>query len=185
MHAAVQDPPRPKPVQQATFRQADDYIDPLVKTLHELQRYAENGDIISALQACARLKKDGVQPDLRVYGYLCKIFASRALWPEVTALCHDAVAVGLTLDINLYNWKLVVSGYFIIALCVSNAQIRPMNIHGRECGKFWMKWRPTASHEMQRHIDTLYIFMHPLRKLLPSALFSTTKCAKLGYGPIC
>jgi len=110
-HTAVQGPSPLKPIPQTTFRQADDRIDPLVKTLRELQRYAENGDIISALQACARMKKDSVQPDLRIYGYLCKIFASRALWPEVTALCHDAVAVGLTLGIALYNWKLAVGGY--------------------------------------------------------------------------
>lgn len=57
------------------------------------------------------MKKDGVSPDLRVYGYLCKIFASKALWPEVIALCHDAVAVGLTLDVTMYNWKLAVSRY--------------------------------------------------------------------------
>ena len=139
IHTAIQDTPPPKLVAQTTFRQADDRIDPLVKTLHDLQRYSDNGDIVSALQACARMKKDGVQPDLRIYAYLCKIFASRALWPEVTALCHDAVAVGLTLDINLYNWKLAVSGYFLIALRVPNAQIRLMNILGSECGKSWMR----------------------------------------------
>jgi pentatricopeptide repeat protein len=97
-----------------TFRLADDRIDPLVKTLRELGRYAETGDIISALQICAQMKKDGVRPNLRVYEYLCKIFASKALWPEVTALCYDAVAVGLTLDITMYNWRLAVSRYFLI-----------------------------------------------------------------------
>lgn len=117
-HAAVQDRPSLKAVAipQTTYRQADDRIDPLVKTLHELQRYAENGDIVSALQICAQMKKDGVRPDLRLYGYLCKIFADRALWPEVTALCHDAVAVGLTLDVTLYNWKLAVSLCFLSSL---------------------------------------------------------------------
>lgn len=107
--------------------------------MHGLQRYAQTGDIISALQICAQMKKDGVSPDLRLYGYLCTIFASKALWPEVIALCHDAVAVGLTLDVNMYNWKLAVSHYSLIALRVSNAQIRPVNHRGCECGKSWMR----------------------------------------------
>ena len=118
-HAAVQDAPPPKPVfapPPTTFNKADDRIDPLTKALHELQRYAGTGDIISALQFCAQMKKDGVSPDLRVYGYLCAIFASKALWPEVAALCHDAVAAGLTLDVTMFNWKLAVSCYSLIAL---------------------------------------------------------------------
>lgn len=85
------------------------------------------------------MKKDGVSPDLRVYAYLCTIFASKALWPEVIALCHDAVAVGLTLDVTMYNWKLTVSRYSLIALRVPNAQIRPVNTRGYECGKSWMR----------------------------------------------
>ena len=142
MHPAVQDTPQPKQVYAnppTTFRRADDRIDPLIKTLHELQRYAENGDIISALQICAQIKKAGVRPDLRVYAYLCTIFARKALWPEVVALCHDAVAVGLTLDVTMYNWKLAVSRYSPIALRAPNAQIRLMNTRGCECGKSWMR----------------------------------------------
>jgi len=141
-HAAVQDPPPPKHVYAnppTTFRQADDRIDPLTKALHGLQRYAETGDIISTLQICAQIKKDGVSPDLRVYEYLCKIFANKALWPEVVALCHDAVAVGLKLDVSMFNWKLAVSRYPLIALRVPNAQGRPVVHRGCECGKSWMR----------------------------------------------
>jgi hypothetical protein len=94
------------------------------------------------------MKKDGVSPDLRVYGYLCTLFANKALWPEVAALCHDAVAVGLTLDVTMYNWKLAVSRCSLLALRVPNAQNRPVNLRGYECGESWMKWMPMASLEM-------------------------------------
>ena len=142
MHPAVQDAPQPTQAYAnppTTFRLADDRINPLIKTLHKLQRYADTGDIISALQICAQMKKDGVSPDLRVYAFLCTVFASKALWQEVVALCHDAVAVGLTLNVTMYNWKLAVSRYSLVTLRVPNAQIRPVNTRGCECGKSWMR----------------------------------------------
>lgn len=83
---------------------------PIETLTQELERVADQGRVIAALQVCKEIQKRLVfgpqasrQPDIRVYKALMKAFASQGFVAECERTVDDMLEVGVGPDTGVYN----------------------------------------------------------------------------------
>jgi pentatricopeptide repeat protein len=102
----------------------------------QLSRAAELGNITAAVSICAKMKEQGIAPDLTTYNWLLESCAAAGLPLEARAVFEDMSATGIQFDRSsmhhlLKVWRTLSTPFNTLMLAV----LRPIDIHQ------WSSWK--------------------------------------------
>ncbi|KAG8759290.1 hypothetical protein FRC14_006290 [Serendipita sp. 396] len=119
---------RPTIVQPDKFATVLDRKAPLTKALLALEKAVESKNMVAAFRICTMFKRHELKPTLAFYRALMQLCSEKHMHKEIRALFHDAEALGLVPDREMWNYLLQAESHTTYALSATRKQMQQAGI---------------------------------------------------------